>query len=44
MEKIFPSILILLDVIAACIYIPSGDWRHIGYWLAAGFLTFCVTW
>jgi hypothetical protein len=44
MERIFPTILIVLDVVAACFYIPSGDWRHIIYWLAAGVLTYTVTW
>jgi hypothetical protein len=43
-EKIFPTILIVLDVAAACGYIPEGNWRMITYWLAAAILTFCVTW
>lgn len=41
--KIFPTILIVLDVFAACMYIPAGDWRHIVYWLAAAVLTATVT-
>ena len=40
--KIFPTILIILDVFAAAGY--WGDWRKMGYWSAAAFLTFCVTW
>lgn len=43
-EKILPTILILIDVAAALGYIPTGEWRKIGYWLAAGFLTYSVTW
>jgi hypothetical protein len=43
-EKIFPTLLAILDVCAAMGYIPSGDWRHVIYWLAAATLTTCVTW
>lgn len=43
MEKVFPTILIILDVLAAGMYVSSGDWRHIIYWLAAAVLTFTVT-
>ena len=42
-EKIFPTILIVLDVAAAMGYIPTGEWRKIIYWIAAGLLTYCVT-
>jgi hypothetical protein len=42
-NKIFPTILIILDVFAAIGYIPDGDWRKIIYWLAAAVLTFTVT-
>jgi len=41
--KLFPTILIILDVLAAVMYVPSGDWRHVVYWLAAAILTFTVT-
>jgi hypothetical protein len=41
--KLFPTILIVLDVLAAVMYLPSGDWRHVVYWLAAAVLTFTVT-
>jgi hypothetical protein len=41
--KIFPTILIVLDVLAAIAYIPSGDWRHVVYWLSAAVLTVTVT-
>jgi DNA transposition AAA+ family ATPase len=43
-NKIFPTILIILDICAAAGYIPDGDWRKIIYWLAAAILTFAVTW
>lgn len=43
-EKIFPTLLILLDVCAAVAYVPTGDWRRVVYWFAAAILTFCVTW
>lgn len=42
-SKIFPTILIILDVCAAIGYIPDGDWRKVIYWLAAAVLTFTVT-
>jgi hypothetical protein len=42
--KVFPTILIFLDVCAALSYLPTGDWRRIVYWLAAALLTFTVTW
>jgi hypothetical protein len=43
-NKIFPTILIILDICAAAGYIPDGDLRKIIYWLAAAILTFAVTW
>ncbi|MBN2377038.1 MAG: hypothetical protein JXD22_11595 [Sedimentisphaerales bacterium] len=42
-EKLFPTILIFLDVCSAAGYLPSGDWRKVIYWLAAAVLTFVVT-
>ncbi len=43
MIKIFPTILIVLDVLAALAYVPAADWRKIVYWLAAAALTYVVT-
>jgi hypothetical protein len=43
MTKLFPTILIILDVFAALAYVPSGNWRMILYWLSASVLTFVVT-
>ena len=44
MTKLFPTILIVLDVCAALAYVPAGNWRKVIYWLAAGAITTVVTW
>lgn len=44
MEKIFPTILMILDFIAAIPYAVQCDVRHAVYWVAAGVLTLTVTW
>ncbi len=44
MERLFPTLLIALDVCAAAGYVPAGDWRKVVYWLAAATLTTVVTW
>jgi hypothetical protein len=44
MHRLFPTILIVLDVCAAVGYVPTGDWRKVVYWLAAAVLTAVVTW
>ena len=41
--KLFPFILILLDIAAAGVYTSHGDWRRLVYWLAAATLTATVT-
>ena len=43
LEKLFPTLLIILDICAALAYVPTGDWRRVIYWLAAAVLTTCVT-
>jgi len=43
-EKILPTILMLIDIGAAVMYMPTGDWRKVCYWLAASILTGVVTW
>ncbi len=43
-EQILPTILIVIDVLAAIGYIPTGEWRRVVYWLAAATLTTVVTW
>ena len=42
-NKLFPTLLIILDICAAAGYVPDGDWRKILYWIAAAVLTFTVT-
>ena len=41
--KIFPTILIALDLCAAGTYGYKGDIRHVIYWVAAAVLTITVT-
>ncbi|MBO6102045.1 MAG: hypothetical protein J6P03_02190 [Opitutales bacterium] len=42
--KIFPCVLMLLDVLAALFYaVSAGDWRRFIYWMAAAVLTATVT-
>lgn len=43
-DKLFPTILIVLDICASCPYFMAGDWRKGVYWLAAAVLTTMVTW
>ena len=43
MSRIFPTVLICLDVCAACGYAVAHDWRRVVYWLAAAVLTASVT-
>ena len=41
--KIFPIILIALDIGAGGVYACCGDWKHMTYWFAAATLTATVT-
>lgn len=41
--KLFPTILIVLDVLSAIVYIGQGDVRKTVYWLAAAALTISIT-
>jgi hypothetical protein len=41
--KLFPTLLIILDVAAAIVWACNDDWRKMIYWLAAAILTFVVT-
>lgn len=43
-EKIFPTVLIILDLLSAIPYIMNHDLRMSVYWIAAGVLTLSVTW
>ena len=42
--KVFPTILIILDVLASVPYAIQKDLRMTVYWLSAALLTFSVTW
>ena len=41
--KLFPTILIALDVCASLVYLFEGDLRHFVYWTSAAVLTATVT-
>lgn len=43
MKQFFPTILIVLDLAAAAVYVCHGDWRKTIYWFAAAVLTITVT-
>lgn len=43
MTRLFPSILIFLDLCAAVAYATAHDWRRVIYWIAAAVLTASVT-
>jgi len=38
--KLFPTILIVLDVAAATVYGLHNDWARVGYWISAACITF----
>ena len=42
-EYIFPLILIVLDALAALVYLSNKDYKMSVYWLAAAVLNICVT-
>jgi len=42
-EKIFPTVLIILDIASAIVYATKGDIRKVIYWLAAATLTAVIT-
>jgi len=43
MQKLFPIILIVLDILASGVYASQGDIRRAIYWIAAAVLTATVT-
>ena len=43
MEKIFPIILMILDILAGIVYFCNGDIKKGLYWLFAFGLTYTVT-
>jgi len=42
-EKILPTIIIVINLLSSIPYFINLDWRHGVYWLAAAILTFTVT-
>ena len=42
--RVFPTILLVLDIFASIPYGMTGNWRRCAYWLFAAGLTFVVTW
>ncbi len=43
MTTLFPTILIILDILAATLYGIDNDVRHAIYWTAAAVLTASIT-
>lgn len=41
--RILPTVLIVIDCLAAIVYAAHGDWRKFIYWTAAAALTAVVT-
>jgi len=42
-DKVFPLLLIVLQICAGIMYVPSGNWRMCVYWFAAAVLNIAVT-
>ena len=42
MEKLIPTISIILNIGSAIGYACKGDWPRCGYWIAAGWLTYSI--
>lgn len=40
--KIFPIILIAIDILAAIMYLPKKDYWNSGYWISAAAISICV--
>ena len=43
MLKLFPTMLIILDIAASIVYLSNGDFRKGIYWFSAAILTITVT-
>jgi len=41
--QMLPTLLIVIDIVCASVYLADGDWRKVVYWTAAASLTFVVT-
>ena len=42
-EYLFPTILIIIDLLSAIVYACKQDWRMFIYWIAAAVLNAAVT-
>jgi hypothetical protein len=42
-SRVFPAIMLMLNVCAAGGYALGGDWRQCIYWLAAATCLVCIT-
>jgi hypothetical protein len=43
MSRLFPTLLIVLDLLASLVYLCDADYRRATYWFAAAVLTTTVT-
>jgi len=41
--QMLPTLLIVIDIVSASVYLADGDWRKVVYWASAASLTFVVT-
>lgn len=41
--KLFPTLLIIIDILASIVYMANGDMRKTIYWFAAAVLSATVT-
>jgi len=41
--QIFPAIMIVMNLGAAVMCASCGDWKRAGYWIAAAFLNYFVS-
>jgi hypothetical protein len=42
-EKILPTVLIIIDIMAGIVYLTQANYRKAIYWLSAAVLTAAVT-
>jgi hypothetical protein len=42
-QFLFPCVLMVLDICAACVYCAGGDYKKTIYWIAAAILSATVT-
>jgi len=42
--KVFPTVMIVLDILAGSAWAYYGNLRWVVYWFAAAVLTYSVTW